>query len=56
MQRVRSAKIPLIVLAMVVTLVASAIFQIYSYRNARRMEEIGSRDAHVHDVLTALAR
>lgn len=55
MYRVRSAKIPLIVLAMVVTLVASAIFQIYSYRNAKRVEEIGSRDAHVRDVLTALA-
>lgn len=55
MYRVRSAKTPLIFLAMVVTLVASAIFQICSYRNARRMEEIGSRDAHVRDVLTALA-
>jgi PAS domain S-box-containing protein len=54
-QRIKSVKIRSIVLAMFLTLVASAAFQISSYRNARRMEEIGNRDAHVRDVLAALA-
>jgi PAS domain S-box-containing protein len=54
-QRIRSAKIRSIVLAMVLTLAASAVFQISTYRNARRMEEIGNRDAHVREVLLALA-
>ena len=40
---------------MAVTLVASAGFQISSYRSARQMERIGNRAAHVRDVLTALA-
>lgn len=37
------------------TLAASALFQISSYRNALRMEKIGRQDAHVRDVLMALA-
>ena len=40
---------------MFVTLAASALFQISSYRNARQVEEIGNRDVHVRDVLSALA-
>ena len=39
---------------MFLTMVASAAFQISSYRNARRVEEIGKRDGHVRDVLAAL--
>jgi len=53
--RIKSTKIRSVVLAMAVTLVASATFQITSYRNARRMEHISARDAHVRDVLAALA-
>jgi PAS domain S-box-containing protein len=53
--RISSLKVRSIVLAMAVTLMASAAFQISSYRNARQVEQIGNRDAHVRDVLSALA-
>ena len=39
---------------MFLTLAASTIFQLSSYRNARRAEEIGNREVHVRDVLSAL--
>ncbi|HEY2587340.1 MAG TPA: diguanylate cyclase [Tepidisphaeraceae bacterium] len=39
---------------MALTLAISALFQIHSYCSARRMGEIGRRDAHVRDVLADL--
>jgi len=53
--RIKSAKVGTVVLVMAVTLAASAIFQILSYRNSTHVEEISRRDAHVRDVLFSLA-
>jgi GGDEF domain-containing protein/CHASE3 domain sensor protein len=53
--RIKSAKLTSTVLALAFTMAASATFQISSYRNARRMAEIGRRDAHVRDVIATLA-
>lgn len=55
MNRIKSATVGSVVLAMALTMVASAAFQIISYRNATRVEDIARRDAHVRDVLAALA-
>lgn len=55
MDRIRSTSTRSIVFVVALTLAASAVFQIHSYQRARRMEEIGRRDAHVRGVLAALA-
>jgi diguanylate cyclase (GGDEF)-like protein/PAS domain S-box-containing protein len=53
--RIKSVRIRTIVLAMALTMAASALFQIDSYRKAKRVGEINKRDAHVRDVLAAIA-
>jgi diguanylate cyclase (GGDEF)-like protein/PAS domain S-box-containing protein len=53
--RIKSAKVGSVVLVMGLIMAASAVFQIATYRNATRMEEIAARDAHVRDVLASVA-
>lgn len=56
MNRIKSAKVGSVVLAMALIMAGSAIFQLITYRNARRLEDVARQDAHVRDVLASLAR